>query len=95
MNRLCLITVLIICCVWSCNKESLQEAKPLTEDLTPSTQLEWNYDRAKQDLNARIKLSEMQLRRIKKNDVVRDGRTVIMSPQEPMQNQNKAVNPPE
>ena len=93
MNRICITVALILCFFWACNKEALIVSKPLTNGVTHSHKTEATYDSTVKDLEARISLSEAQIKALRGKAVKGRQQIEIMNPQEPLQ--YKAVNPPE
>jgi hypothetical protein len=93
MNRIFFTVALIILCMWSCHKESLQISKPLSSGAMHSHRIEATYDSTVKDLEARIALSEVQIKALRGKAVKGPQRIEVMSPQEPLQ--YKAENPPE
>ena len=79
--------------MWSCHKENLQISKPLSSGISHSHKTEATYDSTVKDLEARISLSEAQIKALRGKAVKGRQQIEIMNPQEPLQ--YKAVNPPE
>jgi len=92
MKRIFLLIALIILFMWSCYNRQIEKLNPLTSGIEHSHRIEAAQDSAVKDLEARILLSEAQIKALKRRAVKGPQKLHIMSASEPIH--YKAENPP-